>query len=94
MDGVRLGSNSVVAGHSILTEGSQFPDNSIVGGVPARLLGTRDQSAGNTFNAALYVLNAANYARGIERLSDNDLAVLGHLKGRMNTMPNRAEGTA
>jgi len=94
MDGVRLGNNSVVAGHSILTEGSHFPDNSIVGGVPARLLGTRDQSAGNTFNAALYVLNAANYARGIERLSDNDLAVLGHLKERMNTMPDREEGTA
>jgi carbonic anhydrase/acetyltransferase-like protein (isoleucine patch superfamily) len=85
MDGVQVGSNSVVAGHAILTEGSQFPDNSVIGGVPARLLGSRDNSASNLFNSKLYTMNAANYAIGVDRFSEEQLMSLAGLA----TKPNR-----
>jgi carbonic anhydrase/acetyltransferase-like protein (isoleucine patch superfamily) len=76
MDGVKLGANSVVAGHAILTEGSEFPENSVVAGVPAKLVATRDNSKGNLFNSVFYQLSAANYAKGLDRLSPEDLKTL------------------
>jgi len=39
-----------------------------VRGVPARQVKTLDNTTANSANARLYVLNAENYARGIERL--------------------------
>ena len=76
MDGAKIGANSIVAGHAIVTEGSEFPENSVIGGSPARLIKTRDCSAGNRHNALFYRLNAANHARGIERLQPSDLEQL------------------
>jgi carbonic anhydrase/acetyltransferase-like protein (isoleucine patch superfamily) len=76
MDGVKLGANSIVAGHSILREGAEFPENSIVAGVPAKLVGTRDNSTANLFNAAFYHRNALNYVQGIDRMSSEDLQSL------------------
>ena len=73
MDGARIGANSIVAGHAIVTEGSEFPENSIIAGAPARLIKTRDNSAGNRRNALFYYLNALNYARGVDRLQPSDL---------------------
>jgi carbonic anhydrase/acetyltransferase-like protein (isoleucine patch superfamily) len=79
MDGVRVGANSIVAGHSILTEGSEFPEDSVIAGVPAKLVGTRDNSKANLFNSVFYQLSAANYAKGVDRLSPEDLATLAKL---------------
>jgi carbonic anhydrase/acetyltransferase-like protein (isoleucine patch superfamily) len=76
MDGVKLSANSIVAGHSILREGSEFPENSIVAGVPAKLVGTRDNGSANLFNAAFYYQNALNYAQGIDRMSPENLQSL------------------
>jgi carbonic anhydrase/acetyltransferase-like protein (isoleucine patch superfamily) len=76
MDGVKVGANSIVAGHSILTEGMEFPENSIIAGSPAKLIKTRDNATENILNARFYQLNAANYARGIDRLSPEDLRML------------------
>jgi len=76
MDGAKIGSNSIVAGHSIVTEGSEFPENSIIAGSPAKLIKTRDNSAANLMNARFYHLNALNYAKGIDRLSPEDLRSL------------------
>lgn len=76
MDGVKLGANSIVAGHSILRENSEFPENSIVAGVPAKLVGTRDSGEANLFNAAFYHRNALNYAEGVDRMSENDFKSL------------------
>jgi carbonic anhydrase/acetyltransferase-like protein (isoleucine patch superfamily) len=76
MDGVKVGANSIVAAHSVLIDGTEVPENSIIAGAPAKLIKVRDNSAANLFNAKLYQLNAANYARGIERLSDEDIASL------------------
>lgn len=76
MDGARIGSNSIVAGHSIVTEGSVFPENSIIAGSPAKLVKTRDNSAANLMNARFYHMNAQNYAAGIDRMTDAQLAQL------------------
>ncbi len=76
MDGARVGANSIVAGHSILTEGSVFPENSVIAGVPAKQVATRDNSKANLFNSVFYQLSAANYAKGLDRLSPDDLQTL------------------
>jgi carbonic anhydrase/acetyltransferase-like protein (isoleucine patch superfamily) len=76
MDGAKIGSNSIVAGHSIVTEGSEFPENSIIAGSPAKLVKTRDNAKANLMNAKFYHLNALNYAKGVDRLSDADFAAL------------------
>lgn len=73
MDGARIGDNSIVAGHSIVTENSVFPENSIIAGVPAKCVKTLDNSAANIANARFYVLNAEHYARGIERLPEEEV---------------------
>lgn len=76
MDGAKIGANSIVAGHSIVTENSVFPENSIIAGSPAKLVKTRDNAAANLMNARFYHLNAQNYARGIEVLSEDDKKAL------------------
>ncbi|GJM14638.1 MAG: gamma carbonic anhydrase family protein [Pseudohongiella sp.] len=70
MDGAKIGNNCIVAGNAIVSENSEFPDNSIIGGVPAKLLGTRDNSAANLKNSEFYQANAKLYASGRERMVD------------------------
>ena len=76
MDGAKIGNNSIVAGHSIVTEGSEFPENSIIAGSPAKLIKTRDNAAANLMNARFYHMNARNYAKGVERLTPEQLKTL------------------
>ncbi len=73
MDGAVIGENSIVAGHSIVTENTEFPPNSIIAGVPAKVVATRDTGAANAGNAEFYRLNAINYANGIERMSPEQM---------------------
>ncbi len=73
MDGVKIGNNCIVAGHAILTEGSEFPDNAIIAGVPAKQVGSNDNSAANIINARFYQVNARNYRKGIYRFSEADI---------------------
>ena len=79
MDGAVIGNNCIVAGHAIVTEGSVFPDNSIIAGSPAKLVKERDSGAANAMNAAFYVQNAKNYAKGVHRFSEDDLRAVGFL---------------
>ncbi len=72
MDGAVIGANSIVAGQSIVREGAEFPENSIIAGVPAKLVGTRDNSDANIMNADFYLRNSKAYARGIHRMQDWD----------------------
>ena len=71
MDGAKIGDNSIVAGNAIVTEGAEFPPNSVIGGVPTKLLATRDNSEANLKNAEFYSANAAAYAAGSERLVED-----------------------
>ena len=72
MDGVKIGENSIVAGHSILTENSEFPANSVIAGVPGKVVATRDNSRANLINANFYHRNGENYAQGKERFTKED----------------------
>ncbi|MGF1607629.1 MAG: gamma carbonic anhydrase family protein [Rhodothalassiaceae bacterium] len=76
MDGARIGANSIVAGHAIVTEHQAFPENSVIAGTPARLVTRRDNSAQTLANAQFYHLNAQNYAQGRDRLTDAQVHAL------------------
>ena len=74
MDGASVGANSIVAGHTIINENKHFPDNSVIAGVPGKIIAERDNSARTLFNAHFYETIARNYAKGEERLNPEQLA--------------------
>ncbi|MFQ5700074.1 MAG: gamma carbonic anhydrase family protein [Myxococcota bacterium] len=67
MDGAVIGRGSIVAGGAVVPEGTIVPPGSIVGGVPARVLRTRDSARENRLNAWRYRRNAEHYRRGDHR---------------------------
>ncbi|MEM7268552.1 MAG: gamma carbonic anhydrase family protein [Pseudomonadota bacterium] len=73
MDGAKIGANSIVAGHAIVTENAEFPENSVIAGVPAKQVATRDCGDRNMINARFYLRNAQNFAKGIDRFSEEDM---------------------
>ena len=50
-----------------LTQGTQIPDNSIVMGVPGKVVKTRDNFERTRLNALVYLWNARAYAKGDHR---------------------------
>jgi carbonic anhydrase/acetyltransferase-like protein (isoleucine patch superfamily) len=64
MDGAVIGAGSIVAGGAVVPEGKEFPQHSILAGVPARLIGERDSSRANRMNAWQYQRNAEFTRRG------------------------------
>lgn len=76
MDGAVIGEGSIVAGNSMVTEGAEFEPHSIIAGVPAKVIKQKDNSTANRINAKFYYMIAKNMAKGIERLSDENLAEL------------------
>ena len=79
MDGAKVGENSIVAGHTIITENKIFPPNSVIAGVPGKLVATRDCGESNQLNAKFYSAIAEQYARGNDRLPDEVISQLGQL---------------
>ena len=71
MDGAAIGANTIIAGGAFVTEGSIIPENSVVAGIPAKVIRTRDNSAANYYNAVLYNLNAEAYAINEHRAWSN-----------------------
>ena len=69
MDGARIGANSIVAGHTIVMQNQAFPPDSVIAGVPARLIATRDNGEANRRNALFYLAIAGALARGEERIA-------------------------
>lgn len=72
MDGVVVGRGSIVAGGAFCKEGSVFPPNSIIAGMPAKVIRERDNSHSNRINAWVYHRNAQAYSRGEHRAWDGD----------------------
>lgn len=72
MDGAVIGAGSIIAGGALVREGMQVPPNSIVAGVPGRVIATRDSAAANIENARFYIQNARAYRRGIHRMEHWD----------------------
>ncbi len=70
MDGAVIGSGSIVAGGAFVTEGSVFPPNSIIAGLPAKVIRERDNARANRMNAWVYHRNAEWTRRGDHRAWD------------------------
>jgi carbonic anhydrase/acetyltransferase-like protein (isoleucine patch superfamily) len=68
MDGARIGANSIVA-HTIVMQNQVFPPDSVIAGVPARLIATRDNGEANRRNALFYLAIARALVRGEERIA-------------------------
>ena len=67
MDGALIGSNCIIGGHCLVPEGMQVPDNSIVVGVPGKIIRTKNNFVPNRRNAMIYHWNAVAFARGDHR---------------------------
>jgi carbonic anhydrase/acetyltransferase-like protein (isoleucine patch superfamily) len=67
MDGAVIGRGSIVAGGAFVTEGTIVPPGSIVAGVPAKVVKSRDAARDNRLNAWLYHRNAEHYRCGLHR---------------------------
>jgi carbonic anhydrase/acetyltransferase-like protein (isoleucine patch superfamily) len=67
MDGAVIGSGSIVAGGAVVPEGRIYPPNSIIAGVPAKVIAERENTRANRMNAWLYHRNAEFTRRGEHR---------------------------
>ena len=70
MDGAVIGKGSIVGGGALVPEGKEFPPGSIIVGIPAKVIATRDASRENRLNAWQYRRNAEHYQRGAHRAWD------------------------
>jgi len=70
LNGAVIGSNCLVGAGALITENKTFPDNSLIVGVPARVVRKLDDAAidGLRASADHYVDNAKRFASGLERL--------------------------
>ncbi|MDE2607084.1 MAG: gamma carbonic anhydrase family protein [Burkholderiales bacterium] len=67
---VKIGRNCVVGAGSVVTEGKEFPDNSLIVGAPARVVRTFDAEGVARFAhlAPGYVRNAQRHAKGLKKI--------------------------
>jgi carbonic anhydrase/acetyltransferase-like protein (isoleucine patch superfamily) len=66
----RIGKNSIVGAGSVVTEGKEFPPNSLIIGAPARVVKTLDDAAVAKFARLWehYVENAERYRRNFRKI--------------------------
>jgi carbonic anhydrase/acetyltransferase-like protein (isoleucine patch superfamily) len=65
-----IGRNCIVGANALVTEGKEFPDNSLIVGSPAKVVRTLDEASAERLrqSAAHYVGNAARFKSGLRRL--------------------------
>ena len=66
----KIGRNSIVGAGSVVTEGKEFPDNSLIVGSPAKAVRTLDAEgvAKLAHLAPHYVDNSRRFARGLKKI--------------------------
>jgi carbonic anhydrase/acetyltransferase-like protein (isoleucine patch superfamily) len=66
----RIGANCLVGAGALVTEGKEFPDNSLIVGAPAKAIRTLDAEAVERLRgtATHYVRNWQRYAKGLKRI--------------------------
>jgi carbonic anhydrase/acetyltransferase-like protein (isoleucine patch superfamily) len=67
----KIGRNCIVGAGSIVTEGKEFPDYSLIVGAPARVVRTLDTDTVVRANQAAadgYVSNAKRFAKGLKKI--------------------------
>ena len=70
LNNAKIGRNCIVGAGSVVTEGKEFPDNSLIFGSPAKLVRSIDE-AGQQMLAHIaehYVENAARYRSGLKKI--------------------------
>jgi len=69
LNGARIGKNCLVGARSLVTEGKEFPDGSMILGSPAKVVRqlTPEQIEGLRRSAAHYVENAERYRKGLKK---------------------------
>jgi carbonic anhydrase/acetyltransferase-like protein (isoleucine patch superfamily) len=67
----KIGKNCIVGAGSVVTEGKEFPDNSLIIGSPAKVVRTLDEAQVKKINAIAqhYVDNARRYAKGLKKIA-------------------------
>ncbi len=60
----------IIGGHTLLPEGTEIPDNSVVMGTPGKVVKERDSSTANIKNADFYYENGRAYACGEHRVTE------------------------
>jgi carbonic anhydrase/acetyltransferase-like protein (isoleucine patch superfamily) len=70
LNNAKIGRNCIVGAGSVVTEGKEFPDNSLIFGSPAKLVRTLDDKGLQMIAhiAEHYVGNAARYRRGLKKI--------------------------
>ena len=66
----RIGANCLVGAGALVTEGKEFPDNSLIVGTPARAIRVLDAAtiAGLSESARRYVENWKRFSKGLKRI--------------------------
>jgi carbonic anhydrase/acetyltransferase-like protein (isoleucine patch superfamily) len=70
MNGARIGRGSIVGAGSVVTEGKQFPENSLIIGAPARVIRTLgpEQAAQADWPAKSYQRNGPRFKKGLKKI--------------------------
>jgi carbonic anhydrase/acetyltransferase-like protein (isoleucine patch superfamily) len=70
MNGARIGRGSIVGAGSVITEGKQFPEHSLIIGAPARVIRTLDPDQVTKMGSAakFYVANGARFQKGLQKI--------------------------
>jgi carbonic anhydrase/acetyltransferase-like protein (isoleucine patch superfamily) len=71
LNNARIGRNCIVGAGSVVTEGREFPDNSLIFGSPAKLVRTLDDKGLEMLKyiAEHYVENGERYRRGLKKIA-------------------------
>ena len=70
LNNAKIGRNCIVGAGSVVTEGKEFPDNTLIFGSPAKAVRTLDAAALAMIGqiSEHYVENARRYARGLKKI--------------------------
>lgn len=71
LNNAKIGRNCIVGAGSVVTEGKEFPDNSLIIGAPAKVVRQLDEAAAKRLkdSAAHYVANGQRYAHGLRKIA-------------------------
>jgi carbonic anhydrase/acetyltransferase-like protein (isoleucine patch superfamily) len=72
LTGAKIGRNSIVGANALVTEGKEFPDNSLIVGAPAKAIRTLDEATAEKLrtHAANYANNARRFAKRCREITD------------------------
>jgi carbonic anhydrase/acetyltransferase-like protein (isoleucine patch superfamily) len=71
LNNAKIGRNCIVGAGSVVTEGKEFPDNSLILGSPAKVVRTLDDKGLEMLRyiATHYVENGERYRRGLKKIA-------------------------